>query len=111
MIVGSWPQSNSPGNEQREFWGSDRADMAGSRNFIGIKDPVVDKLVEMIISAPTREELVIRSRALDRVLKSYWYVVPNWHIAAWRIAYWDKFAKPETQAPFALGVTDTWWVK
>jgi len=111
VIVASWPQSNSPGNEQREFWGSDRADMQGSRNYLGIKDPVVDKLIEMIVSAPTREELVLRCKALDRVLQHHWYVVPNWHISAWRVSYWDKFAMPEVQAPYALGVADTWWAK
>lgn len=111
MIVGSWGQSNSPGNEQREFWESSRADMNGSRNYIGLKDPVVDELVEMIVASPTREDLVARCRALDRVLQSGWYVVPNWHLPAWRVAYWDKFAMPEKQAPFSLGVTDTWWSK
>ena len=111
MIVTTWGQSTSPGNEQREYWGSDKADAPGSRNFIGLKDPVVDALIDLIVKAPTREELVIRTRALDRVLKNGWYVVPNWHIAAWRIAYWDKFGHPETQAPYALGVMDTWWVK
>ncbi|PJB69525.1 MAG: hypothetical protein CO093_10235 [Alphaproteobacteria bacterium CG_4_9_14_3_um_filter_47_13] len=109
MIVASWPQSTSPGNEQREFWGSDRADMPGSRNYLGIKDPVIDSLVDMIVSAPTREELVLRCRALDRVLLHNWYVVPNWHLAAWRVAYWDKFGQPEVQAPYSLGVIDTWW--
>lgn len=111
VIVASWPQSTSPGNEQREFWGSDRADMPGSRNYLGLKDPVVDELVNLIVSAPTREELVIRCRALDRVLQHGWYVVPNWHLAAWRVAYWDKFGIPEVQAPYALGVLDTWWAK
>lgn len=111
MIVGSWGQSNSPGNEQREFWESSRADMQGSRNYIGLKDPAIDKIVEMIVAAPTREDLVARCRALDRVLQHGWYVVPNWHIPAWRVAYWDKFGRPEKQAPFALGVMDTWWSK
>ena len=111
MIVQNWGQSLSPGNEQREYWGSDRADTSGSRNYIGVKDPVVDALIEGIVSAPTREELVLRCRALDRVLQHGWYVVPNWHIPAWRIAYWDKFEMPAQQAPYDLGVVDTWWAK
>jgi microcin C transport system substrate-binding protein len=111
FIVHSWGQSNSPGNEQREYWGSERADLPGSRNMIGIKDPVVDALIEDIVKAPTREELVEHVRALDYVLLNGWYVVPNWHIAGWRIAYWDKFNQPETQAPYDLGVVDTWWQK
>jgi len=111
VIVASWGQSTSPGNEQREYWGSEKADASGTRNFIGIKDPAIDTLIDLIVSAPTRDELVIRARALDRVLKHHWYVVPNWHLAAWRISYWDKFEQPETQAPYALGVIDTWWTK
>lgn len=111
FMVGSWRQPNSPGNEQREYWGSDKADQPGSRNFIGIKDPVVDALIEQIVTAPTRQELIYRVSALDRVLQWGWYVVPNWHLPAWRIAYWDKFGIPENQAPFSLGVIDTWWKK
>ncbi len=111
FVVQSWGQSLSPGNEQREFWGSEKADTTGSRNYIGIKDPVVDALIEMIVSAPTREELVIRTRALDRVLQHGWYVVPNWHLPAWRVAHWDRFGKPDIQAPYSLGAYDTWWSK
>jgi microcin C transport system substrate-binding protein len=111
MIIGNWGQSNSPGNEQREYWGSDRADAPGSRNYLGLKDPVVDQLVDMIVASPTREDLVARTRALDRVLQHGWYVIPNWHIPSWRVAYWDKFEQPAVQAPYALGVMDTWWAK
>ncbi|MCB1557031.1 MAG: ABC transporter substrate-binding protein, partial [Alphaproteobacteria bacterium] len=111
MTVQSFGQSNSPGNEQREYWGGEKADMPGSRNYIGVKDPVVDALVEMIVGAPTREELVLRCRALDRVLQWGYYLVPNWHIAAWRVAYWDKFGIPDTPPPYGLPVEETWWVK
>ena len=111
MTVMVYGQSSSPGNEQREFWGSERADAPGSRNYIGIKDPVVDALIDKIISAPTREDLVTRTRALDRVLQWGYYMVPNWHLAAWRIAYWDKFGKPEKTPEYGLLVTETWWSK
>ncbi len=111
MTVQSFPQSNSPGNEQREYWGSDKANLPGSRNMIGIKDPVVDALIEQIVSAPTREELVIRCRALDRVLQWGYYLIPNWHIPAWRIAYWNTFGQPENPPPYALPVAETWWSK
>jgi len=104
-------QSMSPGNEQMEFWHSSRADMKGSRNYLGVSDPVVDALVEMVINAPDRAELVARVHALDRVLLWGYYVVPQWHINTWRIAYWDKFAKPDVQAPYALGAITTWWMK
>lgn len=111
MTVSTFGQSNSPGNEQREYWTSGRADVKGSRNYIGLKDPVIDALVENITAAPTREDLVAACRALDRVLQWGFYVIPNWHIPAWRVAYWDKFGQPAIQAPFALGVADMWWVK
>ncbi|MGB4056619.1 MAG: extracellular solute-binding protein [Alphaproteobacteria bacterium] len=111
MTVSTFGQSLNPGNEQRELWASTRADTPGSRNLIGLKNPAIDALVEMMIAAPTREELVARAQALDYVLLSGHYVIPNWYISAWRIAYWDKFGQPETQAPYALGYIDTWWVK
>ena len=111
MTVGGAGQSLSPGNEQMEYWHSTRADMPGSRNYMGIKDPVVDALVEMVINAPDREELIVRTRALDRVLLWGYYSIPQWHINSWRVAYWDKFGKPDNQAPYALGEIDTWWVK
>jgi len=111
MIVMSWGQSTSPGNEQREYWNSEKADIKGSRNYIGIKDPVVDALIEKIVTAQTREDLVAHVKAMDRILQHGYYLVPNWHLAAWRIAYWDKFGKPDIQAPYSLGVIDTWWSK
>src|SRR5690606_28275229 len=76
MIVGGWPQSLSPGNEQRDFWSSAAAKEPGSRNTAGIMDPVIDELVELVIAAPTRESLVARTRALDRVLLWHFFVVP-----------------------------------
>lgn len=110
MTVHGMAQSLSPGNEQMEFWHSSRADMPGSRNYMGIGDPVVDALVEMVINAPDREELVARTRALDRVLLWGYYVIPQWHINSWRVAYRNKFAKPDIQAPYALGAMTMWWV-
>jgi len=111
MTVGGAAQSLSPGNEQLEYWHSTKADIPGSRNHMGIKNPVVDQLVEMIINAPSREELVYRTRALDRVLVWGYHSIPQWHLNSWRVAHWDKFGKPDTQAPYALGALDTWWVK
>ncbi len=111
MTVLVIPQSLSPGNEQREFWHSSKADVSGSRNYIGIKDEVVDALVEKVISAPDREALVNATRALDRVLLWQYYVVPQWHLNAYRLAYWDRFGQPETKAPYDLNLIDTWWAK
>lgn len=109
VVVAVFPQSTSPGNEQRDFWHSAFADQEGSRNLIGIKDPVVDALVESIIAASDREELVVSARALDRVLQWGHYVVPHWHITSYRVAYWDLFAKPSENPPYDLAF-DTWWV-
>ncbi|EXJ11170.1 ABC transporter substrate-binding protein [Nitrincola nitratireducens] len=110
MVVSSLGQSNSPGNEQREFWHSESADRPGSRNLIGIKNPAVDHLVEQLIQAPDRESLVLRARALDRVLQWNHYVIPQYHINAYRVAYWNKFGIPEVRPKYALGF-DTWWVE
>ncbi len=111
MTIGSIGQSDSPGNEQRDFWASEKADVPGSRNYMGIKDPVIDELIEMIIQAPDRDELVARCRALDRILLAGYYVVPQWHIDYWRVAYWSKLGRPDHLSNLTPGVIDTWWVK
>ncbi|UCB45991.1 MAG: ABC transporter substrate-binding protein [Spirochaetota bacterium] len=105
-----WRQSLSPGNEQRDFWSSEAADRPGTRNLAGIKDPVVDALINEIITAPDRQSLVAACRALDRVLLWGHYVVPNWYSRKYRIAYWNKFSKPNIKPKYALGFFDTWWV-
>ena len=110
IISTGWGQSLSPGNEQRDFWGTEAADRTGSRNYIGIKDPAIDKLIDHIIFAGSRAELVAASRALDRVLLWNHFVIPNWHINSYRIAYWNKFARPAIKPKYGLGFTDTWWV-
>jgi len=110
MIVGSFPQSNSPGNEQREFWMSDAADKPGSRNSMGLKDPVVDQLVEQLINADSRKSLVAHARALDRVLQWGYYVIPNWHIKTWRVAYWNHIGHPKISPKYDIGI-NTWWIK
>ena len=109
MTVASWPESLSPGNEQIDYWTSARADMPGSRNLAGIKDPVVDALVDQVIAAPDRQALVNRTRALDRVLLWGAYAIPQWHIRDFRVAYWNKFDRPAIAPKYALGF-DTWWV-
>lgn len=111
MTTGSFGQSESPGNEQRDFWSSSKADMPGGRNHIGVKDPAVDELVEMIIKAASREELVAHIHALDRVLQWGFYCIPQWHLDYWRLAWWGKLQKPEHLSPIAPGITDTWWSK
>lgn len=109
MIVSSFPQSLSPGNEQRSFWHSSSADMSGSRNYCGIKSPAIDKLVDLVIAAPDRDALILRCKALDRALLWGWYVIPHWHSTSWRVAYWDKFGRPETLADYGLDF-QSWWI-
>jgi microcin C transport system substrate-binding protein len=108
VVMQVWPQSQSPGNEQRGYWASAYADQPGSQNLLGLKDPVVDALVEQIVSAPDRASLVARTHALDRVLQWGFYVVPNWYIGYDRYAYWDKFGHPP--APSQGAQIDTWWI-
>lgn len=106
-------QSQSPGNEQREFWSSSAADTQGSRNFSGIKNPVVDELIEYLILAPNREELVARTRALDRVLLHNHYVVPQYSILMHRLVYWNKFGQPDVAPKYDLTFSTglmTWWI-
>jgi microcin C transport system substrate-binding protein len=109
MTIVSWPESLSPGNEQRDHWTSESARVRGSRNLAGVASPAVDTLVDLLIAAPDRPSLIARTRALDRVLLWGHYVIPHWHIQAFRVAYWNKFARPKVSPKYALGF-DTWWV-
>ena len=109
VIVASWGQSDSPGNEQRDFWGSAAANSPGGRNYAGINDPVVDELIELIISAPDRESLISRTRALDRVLLWGHYVIPQWHARNQRIAYWNKFSRPALTPRNGTSLS-YWWI-
>ncbi len=109
MLVTVWPQSLSPGNEQRDFWGSAAATTPGTRNLAGIRDPVVDRLIELLIQAPDRKALVARTRALDRVLLWGFYVIPHFHLQAFRVAYWDRFGRPAVAPKYSFGF-DTWWI-
>ena len=109
MTVGLFPQSSSPGNEQVDYWASVSAATPGSRNLPGVRDPVVDRLIELLIAAPDRAALVARTRALDRVLLWGHYVIPQFHLSAFRVAYWDRFGRPAVSPKYELGV-DTWWV-
>jgi microcin C transport system substrate-binding protein len=108
MAVVLFPESLSPGNEQRDFWGSAAADEPGSSNLLGVKSKAVDGLIDLIIGAPDRPSLVTRVHALDRVLLESHYVIPNWHLAYFRVATWDKFDRPKVSPPYALAL-DTWW--
>jgi microcin C transport system substrate-binding protein len=109
ISVQSWPQSLSPGNEQREFFGSEFADKTGSRNFCGIKNPAIDKIIDTLISAPNRQTLIAATRALDRALIWNSYVVPMWNYPFERVAYWKRVKHPEHMPGFDLGYPSIWW--
>lgn len=109
VMVGNFAQSDSPGNEQRDYWGSEAAGREGSRNMIGIKDPAIDKLVDHVIFAKDREELVAATRALDRVLLWNDYVVPQWYAPRVRIAYWDRYGQPAKLPGLDPGFLQVWW--
>ncbi|MBX2806120.1 MAG: extracellular solute-binding protein [Hyphomicrobiales bacterium] len=109
IITDVFPQSESPGNEQRDFWGSQAADTQGSRNRIGIKNPAVDKLIDIIIGAKDREELVAASRALDRVLLWNHYLIPQFYAPNERIAYWNKYSHPDPLPARTVGFPTVWW--
>lgn len=109
VVTGLFGQSDSPGNEQRDFWSSKAADAPGSRNLMGIKDPTVDALVDRIIFATDRDDLVAATHALDRVLLWNFYVVPQYYRSAVWLAYWDKFKFPDKQPAYVGADIDSWW--
>ncbi len=109
MTVTVFGQSESPGNEQLDFWTSAKADTQGSRNLAGLKSKAVDALVDLLIASPDRESLVMRTRALDRVLQWNHLVVPHWHARADRVAYWDRFSRPLVTPRTGFNST-VWWV-
>jgi microcin C transport system substrate-binding protein len=110
MIVATWGQSLSPGNEQRGYWSSKAADQPGSRNLIGIKNPAVDTLIERLIFATNRADLVAATKALDRVLLWNHYVVPQWTYGKVRSARWDRFSHPDPLPKYGFsGFPTVWW--
>jgi len=110
VVVSSWPESLSPGNEQREYWGSQAADMAGSRNLIGIKNPAIDALVERVIFTKDRADLVAATKALDRALLWNHYVVPQWNYPRVRTARWDRFGRPAELPKYGTSAFPAiWW--
>ncbi len=109
MTSGVIAQSNSPGNEQREYWGAAKAHIPGSRNYMGIENKAVDQLVDEIVNATSRENLVTATRALDRVLLWNYYVVPHWYYGAWRLAWSHKLDMPKNLSGSTPAILDTWW--
>jgi microcin C transport system substrate-binding protein len=110
IIVDNFPQSESPGNEQRDFWGSAAADKDGSRNTAGIKNPAIDNLIDKIVFSTDRADLVAATRALDRALLWNYYAVPHWHYPYERLAYWDIFGRPQKLPSQTAALMQTWWI-
>lgn len=109
MIYTGWPQSFSPGNEQRYFFGSGSANEQGSRNYAGIADPGVDALIDRLVAAKDRDEQLAVTEALDRVLLAHDYVIPGYALRYSRVAHWDRFSHPETLPEFSNGFPTVWW--
>jgi microcin C transport system substrate-binding protein len=109
MTVTVFGASDSPGNEQRNYWSSAKADVVGSGNLAGLRSEAIDRLVEAVIAAPDRAALVTRTRALDRALQWSFLVVPHWHTRVDRVAYWDRFGRPAV-TPRVGYLPSVWWV-
>ena len=110
MVYFGWGQSNSPGNEQLDFWGSKAADSPASENYAGIKDPAVDAIVDRILLSKDRDEQVAAIHALDRVMMAQQYVIPSYTILSDRLAYWNRFGHPDYKAlKFEIGFPTVWW--
>ena len=109
MTVERMSFSSTPGDSLRSYFTSQSARINGSKNLAGIADPAIDALIEKIVEASTREELVTACKALDRVVRAGRYWVPQWYLASHRIAYWDVFGRPERQPRYSRGIPDTWW--
>jgi microcin C transport system substrate-binding protein len=107
-----WPQFMSPGVEQREFWGSELADRPGGRNFAGIRDPVVDALIEKVINAPDRETRIAATRALDRVLLWNFYSIPHYYAPGIHVVFWDRFGRPDIEQTWTRAIwhMSEWWI-
>ena len=101
--------SQTPATELRTLFGSESVDAPGTFNLAGVSDPVVDALIGRILAAETREELTVRVRALDRVLRAKHIWVPNWYKGSHWIAYWDVYGRPDAKPPYARGDEFWWW--
>ena len=108
MIVVNYGSIISPGNEQKNYWGSATADQSGSPNYMGVKNPVLDEIIDKLISAKSREDLIIYTKVLDRILLFNYYLIPQFHIGHYRVAYWNKISRPDVSPKYDLGF-DFWW--
>lgn len=110
MAIVSYPMSRMPGNELKEMWSSVSADNKGSMNLAGIKNPVVDALIDKIVNAQNKEDYLASIKAFDRVMRHEYYLIPQWYAPFQRVAYRNKFARPNTDLKVGLQLM-TWWLK
>jgi microcin C transport system substrate-binding protein len=110
IITAAWSESLSPGNEQRGYWGSQAAKEPGSFNLIGIRNPAIDTMIEHIVYAKNRQDLVAATKALDRILLWHHFVVPQWTYGKVRSARWDRFGHPNPMPKYGMAAFPTvWW--
>ncbi len=108
MVVVNYGSIISPGNEQKNYWGSITADQQGSPNYMGVKNPVIDDIIDKLIASKSRKELVTYTKVLDRILLFNYYLIPQFHIGHYRVAYWNKITRPSVSPKYDLGF-DFWW--
>ena len=109
IVTGNFPMSFTPGSGLKQYFGSETADVS-IFNKAGIKSDVIDELIEVVMSAKTRQELKISVRALDRVLRSYYFWIPQWYKNVHTVAYYDFYEHPENLPPYDMGLLDFWWM-
>ena len=109
IVTGNFPMSFTPGSGLKQYFGSETADVS-IFNKAGIKDESIDKLIQVVMAAKTREELKISVRALDRVLRSFYFWIPQWYKNVHTVAYYDFYEHPENLPPYDMGLLDFWWM-
>ena len=108
MTTNVMPQSLTPGNEQAQLWGSASADQVGNYNYAGIKNAVIDEVIEQVIHAPNRQQLVVRTKVLDRLLRAGYYQIPTYGKGENWLAYWNMYKQPAVKPKLSTGI-DYWW--
>ncbi len=109
IITGNFPMSFTPGSGLKQYFGSETADVS-IFNKAGIKSEVVDELIEVVMAAKTRNELKVTVKTLDRVLRSYYFWIPQWFKDVHTVAYYDYYEHPENLPPYDMGLLDFWWI-
>ena len=108
MIIDEMPQSLIPSSEQAQFWGSEAADQVGNYNYAGIKSAVIDNVIQQVIDAPNRDQLIVRTRVLDRLLRAGYYQIPTYGKGENWFAYWNMYQQPNIKPKLSTGI-DYWW--